>query len=70
MANKVHYTKPLFFDLMKQMDKNYGYIDSKAILSQALQTKKDIYFFDDTHWSPWGSQLIAKEISNMIQRKK
>ena len=70
ITNKANYTKPLFFDLMKQMDKNYGYIDSKKILSQVLKTKKDIYFFDDTHWSPWGSQLIAKELSNIIQQKK
>ena len=42
----------------------------KRFLSQVLKTKKDIYFFDDTHWSPWGSQLIAKELSNIIQQKK
>ena len=70
IANKVDYPKPLFFELMSQMEKSYSYIDSKALLGNSIRTKKDIYFFDDTHWSPWGSQLIAKEISNMIQRKK
>lgn len=70
IANKVDYPKPLFFDLMSQMGKSYIYIDSKAILSKSIRTKKDIYFFDDTHWSPWASKVIAKEISIIIKQKK
>jgi len=70
IQNKEEFPKPVFFDLMKEMDKNYIYIDSKAILSDSILTKKDLYFYDDTHWSPWASQIIAKEISAIIRQKK
>lgn len=69
LTDKADYPKPLFFDLMRKVKKNYAYIDSKEILSQAIQAKKDVYFFDDSHWSPWGSQLIAKALSDIILPK-
>jgi hypothetical protein len=33
-----------------------------------MKQKKDIYFFDDTHWSPYASKLIANEIENIIDK--
>lgn len=67
IEDKRSYPKPLFFELMQKMDKSYIYIDSKAILIDAVKTKKDIYFYDDTHWSPWASQIVAKEIIKEIE---
>jgi hypothetical protein len=35
-----------------------------------MKNKKDIYFYDDTHWSPWGSLAISNEIAKIINSKK
>lgn len=67
IANKQNLIKPLFFENFKTLSKDYIYIDSKEILSKKLSTQKDIYFFDDTHWSPIASKLIANEIKNEIK---
>jgi hypothetical protein len=63
---KENYSKPLFFNYIEKMKKDYLYVDSKEILDSAIIKKKDIYFFDDTHWSPWGSQLIASKLAMII----
>lgn len=70
IINKMSYPKPMFFEIMKQLEKDYIYVDSKAILKKIALTKKDIYYYDDSHWSPWASQLIAKEISTIIKEQK
>lgn len=69
IVKKEKYPKPMFFELMKQMYKNYVYIDSKDLLDRLIQERKDVYFYDDTHWSPWASQRIAREISSRILLK-
>lgn len=70
IANKTRFPQPLFFEHMDSMPKKYIYVDSKQILSDAVRKKKDIYFYDDTHWSPWGSQLIAKELMKIITKNE
>ena len=63
------YPKPMFFDHLEPLSKSYLYLNSKKVLQRELKNKKDIYFYDDTHWSPWASQVIACELSKMIQKK-
>ncbi|MDF9799966.1 hypothetical protein OKW21_005229 [Catalinimonas alkaloidigena] len=67
IVNNEKYTKPKFFEHMQEMQKNYHFIDSRKILSEAINKNKDVYFFDDTHWSPLSSQLIAKELAQIIK---
>ncbi len=67
ILNKSKYPKPIFFELFDKLNKEYTYIDSKQILTNALSVKKDIYFYDDSHWSPWASQIIAGAISKEIK---
>jgi hypothetical protein len=62
IVKKEKYEKPIFFDYFNTLKKNYIYINSKDILSKAVKNQKDIYFYDDTHWSPIASELIASEI--------
>jgi hypothetical protein len=46
------YPKSTFFELMRPLPKKYIFVDTKAILSQAIKNgEKDIYYADDTHWS-------------------
>lgn len=55
--------KNYFFDHFKQETKKYSFIESKDLLSDQLHGGiRDLYFADDTHWSPIASELIAEEI--------
>lgn len=62
IVNKEKYEKPIFFDHFNTLKKRYLYINSKEILAKAIKSKEDVYFYDDTHWSPIASELIADEI--------
>ncbi|MNF12645.1 hypothetical protein D3C80_2142110 [compost metagenome] len=56
----------MFFQYLASLKKDYLYINSKKILSAQLENKKDIYFYDDTHWSPIASKIVADKIRNVI----
>ena len=58
------YPKPIFFENFDLQEKNYRYVDIKNLLGQ--QTEKDVYFFDDTHWSPFASKIVARKIEEII----
>lgn len=62
------YPRPLFFENFEKLPKDYFYLNSKKILRQQMKYKKDIYFYDDTHWSPWASQKIANELQKIISQ--
>jgi len=60
--------KPVFFDHLRALEKEYTYIDSKRILKKHIDNGvKDVYFVDDTHWSPIGARIIANSISEIIK---
>ncbi|UKB83370.1 hypothetical protein LF887_20515 [Chryseobacterium sp. MEBOG06] len=67
IIDKQGLAKPIFFDNFKKLRKEYIYINSKEILAKELSHKKDIYYFDDTHWSPIASSLIVQKIKEAIQ---
>ncbi len=69
IVNNSKYLKPLFFTNLDNLKKEYWYVDSKRLITKAINSKKDIYFYDDTHWSPIASQLIAKEINRIIKNR-
>lgn len=62
------FEKTKFFEIMAPLSKNYIYIDSFKILMNQRELKKDIYFYDDTHWSPLGAEIVSREISKIIIR--
>lgn len=66
IQNKSKYYQPRFFEYFDQQKKDYLYVDAWKILSEALPAQKDIYLYDDSHWSPIASRLVAKEISRLI----
>ncbi len=70
IANKNNLKKPLFFEHLRPLRKNYLYIDSKEILEKHMDNEQDIYFYDDTHWSPVASKIIVHEINTIIQNRK
>ena len=60
--DKEKYEKPILFDYLNTLKRKYIYINSKMVIKEAIKNKKDVYFYDDTHWSPIASELIASEI--------
>jgi len=60
--------QPVFFDILKLPEKQYIYIESNDILKNAVSSGiKDIYFADDTHWSPVGAKLIADAVRSKLK---
>lgn len=48
-----------FFELLREMQKNYTFIDTKKVLKSLVDKGiKDVYYVDDTHWSYKGSEAI------------
>lgn len=70
IAEKQKYPRPLFFEHFEKMTKSYLYINSKKVLQEKLKDKKDIYFYDDTHWSPFASKVLATELLKVISKKE
>lgn len=66
-SNKNKYPRPLFSDLLKYMNKDYIYIDTKEVLNKYIEREKDLYYYANSHWSPWAAKIIAKEIDSIIR---
>ena len=64
------YPRPLFFENFEKLPKTYLYINTKKMLKKQMKNQKDIYFYDDTHWSPWASKIIANELESVIRKKQ
>ncbi|NQY30207.1 MAG: hypothetical protein HRT69_12145 [Flavobacteriaceae bacterium] len=59
--------EPLFFNLIRDLKKEYIYIDSKIVLKKHIDNEiQDVYFVDDSHWSPIGAKIIANSITEAI----
>lgn len=59
-----------FFTILSHLPKNYDCINSYFLLKEKGVGKKDIYFFDDTHWSPIGTKIISEGIFQILQNSK
>lgn len=64
--NLERYKKPIFFELLGPNEKYYDYVNFKNILGEAIKVKKDIFFYENTHWSPIASKIIAQELVKRI----
>ncbi len=71
IKNKDKYPKPVFCNIMRALEKQYIYIDSDEILKTAVSSgTTDVYFADDTHWSPVGAKLIANAIKSKMKQSQ
>ena len=66
-GNPCELPESLFFEYFASLEKDYLYVDSKGTLSGSMDTLQDLYYYDDSHWSPLAAQLIATEIRKVIQ---
>lgn len=60
------YPKPLFFEHLRGLNKEYLFLDAKKILDQEISKTKDLYYYDDTHWTPNASKIIATHLATII----
>lgn len=64
IADKRGLPKSIFFEELAKLPKEYGYIDTKAILAREIANGSiDIYYPDDTHWSWKASQAIFRQVT-------
>ena len=70
IKNKPKGKEPLFFEKLEKEKKEYLYIPSYSILSDMIKKEKDVYFYDDTHWTMKGADAMSESIYNMIKNKK
>ena len=68
ISEKKDFKRPIFFDLLKAVKKDYVYIDAKENLASKITNTQDLYFYDDTHWSPIASKIIADKIKSEIEK--
>jgi hypothetical protein len=68
ISEKKDFKRPIFFDLMKVVKKDYVYIDAKENLASKIKHTKDLYFYDDTHWSPIASKIITDKIKSEMEK--
>jgi hypothetical protein len=67
LQDQTNYRKPGFFESMQKTQKNYTFINTNQVLKSFIETVPDLYFYDDSHWSPVASKIIAEEIVRMIE---
>ncbi len=68
ISDNQRYPETEFYDLLSREKKNYVYIDAFSILRKRIESgEKDIYYADDSHWSPFAAKIIGKELVEMIK---
>jgi len=55
--------KPVFLSGFENLSKKYIYVNPIKSIDKFIQSgRKDFYFYDDTHWSYFGSKAVAEQI--------
>ena len=58
---------PFFHDMRAVSGKDYVFVDSMALLRDALSRgEQDIYWLGDTHWSHKGIKIVCDELVKYI----
>jgi hypothetical protein len=61
--------EPTFFSIYEGSEKRYINVNTYQILSKKIEKEKDIYFYDDTHWSPKAAEIMANEIHKILKNR-
>ena len=69
IKKKENFPKPTFFKQYNSISKDHIELDCFKILSDSVSYNlKDIYFYDNTHWSPTGHEIISKNLEKLINK--
>ena len=58
--------KTEFFQIIQGMERDYKLINTLEVLKTNSGDQKDVFYFDDTHWSPVGAKIIADRIAEEL----
>lgn len=64
---KQNFTPPRIINLLETLPKNYIYMNTRRLLLRQINKCTDLYFYDDTHWTPHACKIISKELINLIK---
>jgi len=59
--------EPRFFSYFNSLPKTYTYLNVFDSLSVKLPFVKDVYYYDDTHWSPATAKWVGGELVKMVK---
>ncbi len=60
-----------FLKTLEQLDKDYIYVNTEHMLTKNIERGvQDVYYADDSHWSPVGQKLVAKHLYREITNTK
>lgn len=61
------FPKKEVLEKFEKFESNPYFVNTKTVLvEKARQGVKDMYYADDTHWSPVGAQIVAEEIASRM----
>ena len=63
MENDKNISK-IFFDYFARLDHNYYFYNSLDSLKGL--NSSDLYFYDDTHWSPISAEKVAEDLNSIM----
>jgi hypothetical protein len=66
LADQQKYPAPLFFQHFDALPKKYRCINAHQLLRAQLPATQDLYYYGDTHWSPYGARLVAAAIHEQL----
>jgi hypothetical protein len=69
ISDKSKLKEPSFFEHYIKSDKEFVHIPTYEILSEEVKVTNDLYYYDDTHWSPKAAKIIANEIISITVKK-
>jgi hypothetical protein len=58
---------PQFFEYYLAIPKVYKDVPAFDVLTRAVMEQPDVYYYDDSHWSPVGAELVADQIERIIR---
>ncbi|MCA9412851.1 MAG: hypothetical protein KC944_16675, partial [Candidatus Omnitrophica bacterium] len=65
-----NYPKNQLFDYLREQDSKYVFIDTKEMLLAEIKSgERDVYYADDSHWSPKASRVIAEKIIDLTHKR-
>jgi hypothetical protein len=68
IADKSSFGTPTFFATYDKAPKAYYNVDAYRVFSEKMGVEKDIYYYDDTHWSPVGGKIVVDEILEIMKK--
>ncbi len=68
LSEKREFIEPIFFKHYNKIEKDYIDINAYKVLKNATPKVRDLYYYDDTHWSPKAAKIVAVDILSFINK--